>query len=131
MNGQISASSVIVADDDADIRTLVAIAVSKAKLELIDELEDGVSAWEAIQTFVPDIVILDVSMPGMTGLEVSRLIRADPRMNDIRVILLSASAEDASRQAGLESGANEYLLKPFSPRVLAEQLVAVAAEIGG
>lgn len=131
MDGQICVSSVIVADDDADIRNLVAIAVSKAKLELIDELEDGASAWEAIQTFVPDIVILDVSMPGLTGLEVSRLIRADPRMSGIRVILLSASAEDASREAGLESGANEYLLKPFSPRVLAEQLAAVAAEIGG
>lgn len=131
MNGQISVNSVIVADDDADIRTLVAIAVSKAKLELIDELEDGVSAWEAIQTFVPDIVILDVAMPGLTGLEVSRLIRADPRMSGMRVILLSASAEDTSREAGLESGANEYLLKPFSPRVLAGQLAAVAAEIGG
>lgn len=120
---------VIVADDDADIRTLVAIAVSKAGLNLIDELEDGDSAWEAIQSFAPAIVVLDVAMPGKTGLELSRLIRADDRLAGMRVMLLSAGVDDQSRQAGLDSGANEYLIKPFSPRELAERLSAVAASM--
>lgn len=123
--------SVIVADDDADIRTLVAIAVARSGLELIDELADGNSAWEAIQSFAPDIVILDVSMPGMTGLEITRLIRADDQVKGIHVILLSAGVDSASRQAGLNAGANEYFVKPFSPRELSEKLSRVAAGIRG
>jgi DNA-binding response OmpR family regulator len=122
--------SVIVADDDADIRTLVAIAVTRAGFELIDELPDGDSAWEAIQTFAPDLVVLDVSMPGKTGIELSRLIRADATISGTRVILLSAAVDEHSVQLGLDAGANEYLVKPFSPRQLAERLTDVAAEIG-
>jgi DNA-binding response OmpR family regulator len=122
--------SVVVADDDADIRTLVAIAVARAGLELIDELPDGDSAWDAIQSFAPDMVVLDVSMPGKTGIELARLIRADERVRGIRVILLSAAVDEAAKQIGLEAGANEYLMKPFSPRELADHLIRVAAEIG-
>ena len=120
--------SVIVADDDPDIRTLVAMAVTRAGLELIDELSDGDSAWEAIQTFIPDLVVLDVSMPGKTGLELARLIRGRSRLEGIRVILLSAGVDDASRKAGIEAGANDYLTKPFSPRELAATLSKVATE---
>lgn len=121
--------SVIVADDDADIRHLVALAVSRAGLELIDELADGDSAWEAIQTFRPDIALLDVAMPGKSGLELSELIRADSNLSRIRVILLTAAAEESSRAAGLKAGADEYLIKPFSPRELSRHLAAVAEEI--
>lgn len=122
--------SVIIADDDADIRTLVAIAVSRAGFELIDELDDGDGAWEAVQSFVPDIVVLDVAMPGKTGVEVTRLIRADPALQGMHVILLSAAVDDVAREAGMSAGANEYLVKPFSPRELAGRLIDVAAEIG-
>lgn len=121
--------SVIVADDDPDIRTLVAIAVARAGLELIDELPDGNSAWEAIQSFIPDIVVLDVSMPGMTGLEISRLIRGDDTLQGMHVILLSAGVDATSHQNGLDAGANEYLFKPFSPRDLAEKLTHLAARL--
>lgn len=122
--------SVILADDDADIRTLVAVAVTRAGLELIDELADGDQAWDAIQSFVPDIVVLDVSMPGKTGLEITELIRGDARLEGIHVILLSAGVDDTSQQAGLDAGADEYLIKPFSPRVLAAHLTEVAAQLG-
>lgn len=131
MGGTVNApKSVIVADDDADIRTLVAIAVSRAGLDLIDELDDGDAAWDAVQTFAPDIVVLDVSMPGKTGLEVTRRIREDGDLRDIRVILLSAAVDDAAQRAGLDAGADQYLIKPFSPRELAEKLSAVASQIG-
>lgn len=122
-------TSVIVADDDEDIRHLVALAVSRAGLELIDELPDGESAWEAIQTFRPDIALLDVAMPGKTGLELSKLIREDPELSGIRVILLTAAAEESSKAAGLHAGADEYLIKPFSPKELSRHLATVAAEI--
>jgi DNA-binding response OmpR family regulator len=120
---------VIVADDDPDIRTLVALAVARSGLELIDELGDGDSAWDAIQTFAPDIALLDVAMPGKTGLEISRLIRADPQLKAMRVIVISAAIDEAARQAGLDAGVDEYFVKPFSPRKLADRLSAVAAEI--
>lgn len=122
-----NAPSVIVADDDADVRTLVAIAVSRAGFELIDELGDGDSAWEAIETFVPDLVVLDVAMPGKTGIELTRLIRADERLRGIRVILLSAAIDEADQRFGLDAGADEYLVKPFSPRALADRLHAFPA----
>jgi DNA-binding response OmpR family regulator len=119
----------ILADDDDDIRNLVAIAVARAGFELIDELSDGDAAWEAIQSFAPDIVVLDVAMPGKTGIEISRLIRADPVLSGIRVILLSAAVDQDSQQVGLDAGADEYFTKPFSPRDLARRLADVAVEI--
>lgn len=109
---------VVVADDDPDIRALVAISARKAGLDVVASVEDGEKAWVAIQEFTPDLAILDVAMPGMTGLEVCRLVRADPNLNNLPVLLLSAAVDEASREAGDEAGAHDYLAKPFSPRAL-------------
>jgi len=109
---------VVVADDDPDIRALVAISARKAGLDVVASVEDGEKAWAAIQEFTPDLAILDVAMPGMTGLEVCRLVRADPALTDLPVLLLSAAVDEASREAGDEAGARDYLAKPFSPRAL-------------
>jgi CheY-like chemotaxis protein len=117
-----AARRVVVADDDPDIRALVAISARKAGLDVVASVEDGDKAWEAIQEFIPDLAILDVAMPGMTGLEVCRLVRADPRLNDLPVLLLSAAVDEASREAGDEAGAQDYLAKPFSPRALVSWL---------
>ena len=113
---------VVIADDDPDIRALVAIAVRKAGFELVAETIDGTSAWESIQATQPDLVVLDVSMPGMTGLDVTTLIRADDSLAGLRVALLSAGVDDTSRQTGMDVGADVYLTKPFSPRDLALRL---------
>jgi DNA-binding response OmpR family regulator len=116
------ARRVVVADDDPDIRALVAISARKAGLDVVASVEDGDKAWAAIQEFIPDLAILDVAMPGMTGLEVCRLVRADERLNDLPVLLLSAAVDEASREAGDEAGAQDYLAKPFSPRALVSWL---------
>lgn len=121
---------VIVADDDVDIRSLVAIAVQRAGLELIDELADGDEAWQSIQAFQPELAVLDLSMPGMSGLEVCRLIRADDQVKGMHVLLLTAAVDEASRRAGLDAGADEYLIKPFSLRELVERLSVLATQIG-
>lgn len=126
MSAPDAALRVIVADDDADIRDLVSIAVMKAGLDLVDQQHDGEAAWNSIQENVPDIALLDVSMPGMTGIEVCRLVRGEERFNRMRLLLLSASVTDEAREIGLQAGANEYLVKPFSPRELAEQLSSIA-----
>jgi len=130
MNRKARVRGVIVADDDADVRTLIAIAIERSGLELIDELSEGDSAWEAIEAFKPDMVVLDVAMPGKTGLEITRLIRADASLSTIPVILLSAGVDDDSRAAGLAAGATAYVDKPFSPRELAATLAEIAMTLG-
>jgi DNA-binding response OmpR family regulator len=130
VNAEAGALRVVVADDDPDIRALVTIAVKRAGLDLVDSCVDGPSAWASVQEHAPDVALLDVSMPGMTGLEVCRLVRADARLSGIRILILSAAVADSSRQAGLDAGADEYFIKPFSPRLLAERLslLAIGAE---
>lgn len=115
-------STVIVADDDQDIRSLVSIAVSKAGLELLESVSDGAQALAAIQKHKPDLAILDVSMPEMTGLEVCRAVRSDASIGDVRILLLSASVDEQSQSIGIEAGADYFLAKPFSPRELASWL---------
>ena len=114
--------SVIVADDDSDIRSLVSIAVTKAGLDLVASVSDGAAALDALRQFHPDLAILDVSMPEMTGLEVCRHIRADGDAGDLRILLLSASVDEASQSVGIEAGADYFLAKPFSPRELSTWL---------
>jgi DNA-binding response OmpR family regulator len=111
-------NSVVVADDDPDIRELVAIAVAKAKLALVASEADGPSALAAILRYHPDLAILDAAMPGMSGFEVCRAARADPRTGDMRVLMLSASVDDTSRTLGTEAGADYYMPKPFNVREL-------------
>ncbi|MDM4763536.1 response regulator [Galbitalea sp. SE-J8] len=115
---------VVVADDDADIRMLVAIAVRRAGVELVGEAADGESALAAIREHRPDFAILDVSMPGRTGLDVVRDVRADPALGGIRLMLLSAGVTDAAIDAGIAAGADDYLTKPFSPKELAARISA-------
>ncbi|MEO7148238.1 MAG: response regulator [Terrimesophilobacter sp.] len=113
---------VVVADDDADIRALVSIAVKKSGMHMAASVGDGDSAWDAITAHRPDLVVLDVSMPGKSGLELCQLIRADVSLRSTRIMLLSAGATEASQQAGLDAGADEYHVKPFSPKELAVRL---------
>jgi len=121
---------VVVADDDADIRALVAIAMRRAGIELVADVATGDAALAAIREHRPDIVILDVSMPGMTGLEVTAEIRADESLTGIRIFLLSAGVTEAAIQAGKDAGADEYLIKPFSPRELASRISVAIKQWG-
>jgi DNA-binding response OmpR family regulator len=110
--------TVIIADDDPDIRDLVRIAVGKSGLDLVASVSDGLAALEAIRTHDPDLAILDISMPEMTGVEVCRAVRADPALTDVRILLLTASVDDTARKLGTDAGADHFMAKPFSPRDL-------------
>ncbi len=120
--------TVVIADDDSDIRALVKISATRAGLEVVAEASDGNEAWAAIQRTVPDLAILDVSMPGQNGLDICRLVRADSSLDEVQILLVSAAVDDASVAAGMRAGAADYLSKPFSPRELASRL---SAHIGG
>jgi DNA-binding response OmpR family regulator len=124
----VATKRVVIADDDPDIRALVSIAVRKAGLELVAEGSDGEAALEAVKRLRPDLAVLDVSMPTMTGLEVCRAVRADPTLDGVRLILLSAGADDQAKSIGLAAGAEEYFIKPFSPKALAVRLAALMGD---
>lgn len=117
---------VLVADDDPDIRVLVGIAVRKSGLELVGAAVDGTEAWELVRELKPDLLVTDVSMPGVSGLELCSLVRDDDELSGTRVVMLSAAADETAHIAGRDAGAVAYLIKPFSPRELAERLVELA-----
>ena len=108
---------VVIADDDADIRELVAFKLTNAGYE-VHTAADGVEALEAVTTLEPDLAILDVMMPGLTGLDVLRRMRDGAGPEGCRVLLLTARARDTEVDSGFAAGADDYVTKPFSPREL-------------
>lgn len=117
--------TVVIADDDPDILALTTIAVGRAGLVLLASEADGTSALASIQHHRPDIALLDVSMPGMTGLEITRAMRESEELANSTIFLLSAAVDQTAVDAGFAAGADAYMTKPFSPRTLAAQIVAL------
>lgn len=117
---------VLIADDDEDIRDLVVFKLEQAELEVI-AVGDGVAALDAVRTHQPKLVVLDIAMPGMSGLDVCRLLRADPRTSDMLIIMLTARVQEQDVAGGFSAGADDYLVKPFSPRELVSRVQALLA----
>ena len=121
-------AKILVAEDDSDLRLLVSLKLESSGHEVVS-VEDGTSAARQCGVVRPDLVVLDLMMPGMSGLEVCRYIRADDDLRLTPVILLTARAQAADIEAGRAAGVDEYLTKPFSPRELAlrvDSLLGVA-----
>jgi DNA-binding response OmpR family regulator len=116
---------VLVADDEEDIRVLVSFRLDRDGWDVVTAA-DGREALDLILERRPDIAVLDVRMPKLTGIEVLEQVRADDTVGDTPVILLSAGVQEDSIARGLEAGANEYMKKPFSPDELAARVEAVA-----
>ena len=115
---------IVVADDDVDIRELVEFKLSTLGHEVV-AVGDGAAAIDACQAHRPDLAVLDVMMPGVSGLDAIRAIRADPSLADLPVILLTARAQESDVETGFHSGADDYITKPFSPRELAARVQAL------
>lgn len=107
-------ATVLIADDEPSMRLLVRATIESDQFEVL-EAGDGEEAWNMIREHKPSVVLLDVQMPGRTGLEVLALIRSDPSLSATRVIMLTAKALKADMELGLTAGADLYLTKPFSP----------------
>ena len=118
---------VVAADDDPDILLLVSIAIRKAGLELLATASSGDAALAAIREHRPSIVVLDNTMPGMSGLEVCRAIREDSSITGTTVIMLSASVDERAQKLAESAGADHFRSKPFSPREFADFLSVEAA----
>jgi len=116
--------TILVIEDEPDIADLVKYHLEKAGLPA-RTVADGKQAMELIVRDLPDMVILDLMLPGMDGLEVCRRLRASAATKGIPVIMLTAKTEEVDRIVGLEMGADDYVPKPFSPRELVARVKAV------
>jgi len=108
---------ILVVEDDPDIRELLVYTLGKEGYEML-QAPSGEAGLKAVQEKKPDLVLLDVMLPGIDGLEVLRRIKAEHSSRATPVILASAKGEESDVVAGLELGADDYVTKPFSPRVL-------------
>jgi two-component system phosphate regulon response regulator PhoB len=115
---------ILIIDDDPDLRALLHGLLKRMDFAVI-EAPDGRAGLEQAALSRPDAVILDVMMPGMTGMEVLRKLRADSRTRQLRVLMLSAHGDTPQRVVGLNEGADDYLPKPFEPQELAARLNAL------
>ena len=122
-------AKILIAEDDSDLRLLVSLKLESSGHEVVS-VEDGSAAANSCRELRPDLVILDLMMPGMSGLEVCRYIRSDPELKATPVILLTARAQASDIEAGKAAGVDEYLTKPFSPRELAVRVASLLGEAG-
>lgn len=115
---------ILVIDDEEDILELVRYNLSKESFQVV-AANAGEAALELARTNVPDLILLDLMLPGIDGLEVCRRLKSDPDTNRIPIVMLTAKSEDADIVTGLELGADDYITKPFSPRVLLARIRVV------
>ena len=121
-------TAILIADDDPDIRDLVVFKLEQAGFA-VTAVDDGVAALSAARDDPPDLAVLDVMMPGMSGIDVCRQLRADQRTAGLPVILLTARAQEGDVEVGFGAGADDYVVKPFSPRELVSRVEAVLARM--
>ncbi len=108
---------ILVAEDEVDIRDLIMFTLEFEGFE-VHTVQNGAEAVERAPELQPDLILLDVRMPRMTGYEACRALKADPRTADIPIVFISAKGQETEVRAGLEAGAKDYILKPFSHDIL-------------
>jgi len=120
---------VLVVDDEKDIVDLLAYNLEKEGFSVV-RAHDGERALELVKSQRPDLLVLDLMLPGMSGVEVCRRLRSDARSADLPIIMLTAKSEEIDRVLGLEMGADDYITKPFSVRELIARVRAVLRRAG-
>ena len=118
------AERILLVEDEESIRELVRFNLEKEGFEVL-ETDDGEKAFELLKKEGADLAILDWMIPGMTGLDLCRLIRRDPEWKILPIIMLTAREDEIDKIVGLEMGADDYVTKPFSPRELMSRVKAV------
>jgi two-component system phosphate regulon response regulator PhoB len=108
---------ILVAEDEPDIRQLIVVSLRRAG-HTVEQAEDGDAAVAQAQADPPDLIIVDVMMPGLNGHEVAQCLTGDPRTAQVPILMLSAKGQARDVDEGLASGARAYVVKPFSPREL-------------
>ncbi|MBI5348456.1 MAG: response regulator [Chloroflexi bacterium] len=117
-------AKILIAEDERDIRELITFTLRYAGHE-VTQAANGEEALALAKQAIPELILMDVRMPKMTGYEACRHIKADDTLKNIPVIFLSAKGQETEIQTGLEVGASDYILKPFAP----DQLIQRVSEI--
>ena len=116
--------SILVVEDEEDIRELVSYNILKEGYQ-VTGVASGEDALAAVESETPDLILLDIMLPGLDGLMVCRKLKEDPKFESIPIIMLTAKGEEPDIVAGLNMGADDYVTKPFSPKVLLARIQAV------
>jgi two-component system alkaline phosphatase synthesis response regulator PhoP len=120
----VSKARILVVDDEHDLLELVRYNLAREGYR-VSCVDSGEKALEEIRTKSPDLVILDIMLPGVDGLDVCRSVKSSPATAHVPILMLSAKSEDSDMVTGLELGADDYLTKPFSPRVLVARVKTI------
>lgn len=123
-------SKILLVEDDVDIQKVVRMSLKLRGVKDILVAEDGEECLAVVAGLQPDVILLDVMMPKMDGYETCRRLKANPETRDIPVIFLTAKAQQFEIKRGMEEGARGYLLKPFDPMTLHDQIVALLNQKG-
>lgn len=117
-------NTILIADDEDSLRLLIRTTLEGAEVSLL-EASDGNAALDMARRELPDLIVLDWMMPGKTGIEVTKELRADPRTAGIAILMLTAMGQEQDRKQGLAAGVQAFLVKPFSPLELLGRVQAV------
>lgn len=122
-------AKILVAEDERDIRDLIGFTLRFSGFDVVT-VTNGEEAIAAALEEMPDLILMDGRMPKMTGYEACQKIKENPAISHIPVVFLSAKGQESEIRAGIDSGATEYLLKPFAPDDLTEKVKTILAQIG-
>src|SRR2546422_6333040 len=129
MRGEMTMRKILVVEDEADAVELITYILRTAGFDVIPAT-NGQEGLNQARACSPSVIVLDVMLPEIDGFEVCRLLRGDPLTADVPIIFLTALSSELSRVVGLESGADDYLIKPFSPRELVSRVSKLARQAG-
>jgi two-component system phosphate regulon response regulator PhoB len=119
-----SGKNILVVDDERDILELISYNLRKNGYDVTTALT-GKEALQQIRNELPDLVVLDLMLPGIDGLDVCRLMKSEPRTSQVPIVMVTARGDEADVVTGLEMGADDYVTKPFSPRILLARIKAL------
>ncbi len=122
-------AKILIAEDERDIRDLVEFTLMYAGHEIV-KASNGAEAVELAPSVMPDLILMDVRMPKMTGYEACRALKENDETKEVPVVFLSAKGQDVEMQAGLEAGAIAYILKPFAPDELTRRVAEILEDLG-
>ncbi|GAB4352623.1 MAG: phosphate regulon transcriptional regulator PhoB [Gammaproteobacteria bacterium] len=115
---------ILIVEDEEAIRAMTALALEQSGFE-VEEAEDATVAWNKVNDRLPDLVLLDWMLPGVSGIEFARRMRRDEMTREIPIIMLTARTEEHDKIRGLDAGADDYITKPFSPKEMIARIRAV------
>src|SRR5687767_15160309 len=121
---------ILIVEDDPDIRALISLYLRKAG-HTVDALSQGQGVLTRLRSEPADLIVLDIMLPGMGGLEICQALRNDAGTAKLPIIMLTAKSDESGRVAGLELGADDYVTKPFSPKELVARVAALLRRVEG